>query len=351
MRADQVFTSYSANFEDVILHRIFGGRASGTYLDVGASDPVRGNDTKALYDQGWSGVNLVDPALVDQFQRARPRDRTLAVSAAPDPVPDGGAADLVRLGNGGRDVLSDEDWDRLLPNVVVAVAADRRTGQRSEGLGSALEHRGYAPAYFDGLNVFHVKHSFQGADGAFNLPPNLFDRFVPHRSEGAAVERLTLDNADLRHEAERLRASVAALTADMLALNQDLETGLAERAELHALRPVAAECVRLRLRVEELDAYARHVEAELGLSRAQSSRTASELEHIRGLYEFMTVQHSHVSTLHGQVLAQHETAEAERQRLAMLYEQERALREALQSSTSWRVTRPLRAVMGRVRRG
>lgn len=168
-------------------------------------------------------------------------------------------------------------------------------------------------------------------------------------AEAARAERLALDNADLRDETERLRASVAVLTADMLALNRDLEGGLAERAESHGLRGAAEECARLRARVQELDAYARTLEAELdraGRARAELER---DRDHVRGLYEFMTVQHGHISALHGQAQARHEHAEAERRRLAAAYEQEHALRRALEASTSWRLTRPLRAAVRRVR--
>lgn len=167
------------------------------------------------------------------------------------------------------------------------------------------------------------------------------------RDEDAKAERdrLALDNADLRDEVERLRASVAALTADMLTLNRDLEDGLAERAELHDLRGMAEECTRLRARVQEVDAYARNLEAELD----RAGRVRAELDHVRGLYEVMTVQHGHVNALHGQALARYEQAEAERRRLAELYEREHTRREALEASTSWRLTRPLRAVVGRVR--
>ena len=38
--------SYSANFEDVILARIFAGKDKGFFIDVGAAHPVFENDCK-----------------------------------------------------------------------------------------------------------------------------------------------------------------------------------------------------------------------------------------------------------------------------------------------------------------
>ncbi|HLB99326.1 MAG TPA: FkbM family methyltransferase, partial [Acetobacteraceae bacterium] len=53
-----MFVSYSANYEDVILNRVFGSRNSGFYIDVGAAHPLYENDTRALYDRGWRGINI-----------------------------------------------------------------------------------------------------------------------------------------------------------------------------------------------------------------------------------------------------------------------------------------------------
>ena len=50
--------SYAQNFEDVILHRVFGDRRSGFYVDLGAMDPVHDSVTKAFYDAGWWGINI-----------------------------------------------------------------------------------------------------------------------------------------------------------------------------------------------------------------------------------------------------------------------------------------------------
>jgi len=69
--------SYSQTGEDMIL-RGYLIEPSGTYIDVGAADPVRGSNTYFLYARGWSGI-CIDPiaANVAEFRRVRPRDRTI----------------------------------------------------------------------------------------------------------------------------------------------------------------------------------------------------------------------------------------------------------------------------------
>ena len=49
-----------------------------TYLDIGANEPIRINNTYNLYLRGYTGV-LVEPNLVlcEQIKRARPRDKVL----------------------------------------------------------------------------------------------------------------------------------------------------------------------------------------------------------------------------------------------------------------------------------
>ena len=52
------FTSYSLNFEDVILHRLFPVNQTGFYVDAGAGHPRFENDTFSLYQRGWRGINI-----------------------------------------------------------------------------------------------------------------------------------------------------------------------------------------------------------------------------------------------------------------------------------------------------
>lgn len=75
------FISYSQNFEDVLLNRVFKGKTKGFYLDVGALHPIVDSVTKAFYDLGWSGINI-EPIkeCYNLFEQERPRDINLNIA-------------------------------------------------------------------------------------------------------------------------------------------------------------------------------------------------------------------------------------------------------------------------------
>lgn len=50
--------SYSQEGEDMILYRIFEGRESGFYVDIGAHHPKRFSNTYFFYKRGWCGINI-----------------------------------------------------------------------------------------------------------------------------------------------------------------------------------------------------------------------------------------------------------------------------------------------------
>lgn len=74
--------SYSQNFEDVLLARVFHDIARGFYVDVGAHDPDLLSITKHFYDSGWHGINLEPvPDAYRRFESLRPRDLNLELAA------------------------------------------------------------------------------------------------------------------------------------------------------------------------------------------------------------------------------------------------------------------------------
>ena len=70
--------SYSSLNEDNILDWLTGYKAKGTYIDIGAFDPDRINNTKLFYQRGWRGINIEPNAEgYKKFLQNRPDDINL----------------------------------------------------------------------------------------------------------------------------------------------------------------------------------------------------------------------------------------------------------------------------------
>ena len=83
----QFLVSYSQCAEDLSLLIALENIKNGTYIDIGAHHPSRYSNTRLLYDQGWSGVNIdANPDLIKEFQIKRKRDVNLfrAVGSLPE---------------------------------------------------------------------------------------------------------------------------------------------------------------------------------------------------------------------------------------------------------------------------
>src|SRR3989338_1864430 len=53
-----VLKSYSQKGEDLFMDTYFQHKKDGFYVDVGANDPDRFNNTKKFYQKGWRGINI-----------------------------------------------------------------------------------------------------------------------------------------------------------------------------------------------------------------------------------------------------------------------------------------------------
>ena len=83
--AHAAFGSFSQFHEDLLIDLILGGRAEGSYIDVGANDPEFNSNTLRFYKRGWSGV-CVEPG-AEAFRRiaaARPKDTNLNIAVGPE---------------------------------------------------------------------------------------------------------------------------------------------------------------------------------------------------------------------------------------------------------------------------
>ena len=269
--------SYSANAEDVMLHRLFRDRADGFFVDVGAAHPRDENDTYALYLRGWRGVNIEpNPVFYEALQSERPEDTNLPIvlsdevgervwyevagtglstcdaglaaqhekqgytvagrvvqsstlATVLDAAPRHGAIDLLKVDVEGFEdrVLAGNDWQRLRPKLVIVEATLPESRVRRETqIRAFLSERGYRHVWFDGLNDFYAERQFDCSD-AFDSPPNIFDNFVKYptfeiqRTAVTASEYAkSLEEARLETEIfmQDLRCRASALEAQNLAL-------------------------------------------------------------------------------------------------------------------------------------
>lgn len=428
-------TSYSANFEDVILHRIFAGRSSGFYVDVGAGHPVFENDTKLLYDLGWSGINVEpNPEFYRLLEAERPRDTNFCLALSDgaeeltyyEVVGTGLStcdAELARKAEEGghttvrhrmpgstlkalldksaptsieflkvdvegfeERVLAGNDWGKYRPSVILLEATYPETPiRRPTTIRADLEGRGYRWRYFDGLNDFYVADEFSVAGDVFDRPPNVFDKFKLREvvEATASFEKAQQYARDLEHALAETTEKERLAFEDVQRYARDLELTLAKTNE-----EAASQNEKERLAFEEVQRYAQDLERVLAETKEEAAAVADQL---RLQYEKLKLDfaderfdrhrlaiaanamreelvifnrelekaHRDAEELvHVKILLQHATAsEAQLQEAqftnAALKERVAAadaLHEALISSTSWKVTRPLRSIGYRLRR-
>ena len=287
--APPVFISYSTNCEDVILNRVFGGRNSGFYIDVGAAHPLYENDTKALYDRGWRGINIEPNAVFyRELAAQRPGDHNInaAVSDAPgqlifhevigtglstcDPEEAGRAAakgfevarhtidavslrqileaaapseiDLLKVDVEGFEmkVLSSNDWQRFRPKLIVVEATfPESPHRRPDVITPYLAGQDYRRVYFDGLNDYYIEHNFAPPPEVFDRPPNVFDHFEPY-----ALHALKLECENSKNRIASLQDGVAERSRACTALEKQLRRAT-QAAEAYA---VDIENARIELR-------------------------------------------------------------------------------------------------------
>jgi FkbM family methyltransferase len=273
-----VFISYSANCEDVILNRVFGSRNSGFYVDVGAAHPLYENDTNALYNRGWHGINIEpDEGFFQELNAQRPRDRNInaAVSDTPgrllyhevvgtglstcDPEEAERAAtkgfkvvphtikamslrqileeevppeiDLLKVDVEGFElkVLSSNDWRRFRPKVILSEATFPESPcRRPDVVSPYLAEQGYRRVYFDGLNDYYVERDFEPPSGVFDRPPNVFDHFQSY-----ALHRLTLEHDNAKVYISSLEKALRRITHTAQAAEVDVDNARIELRAMH----------------------------------------------------------------------------------------------------------------------
>ncbi|RAS68022.1 FkbM family methyltransferase [Lentzea atacamensis] len=286
--------SYAQNAEDVLLARLFHGRTTGRYVDVGASDPVEDSVTKHFYDLGWRGINVEPiPAQAEALRKARPGDVTLAVALGAksgsavlhhvvnrsgwstldsvlastyqaestleivqvevelrtladvlDEHP--GDIDFLKIDVEGeeRGVIEGADWDRHRPRVVVVEATEPgSTKPAHHEWDPLMTEAGYRCALFDGLNRFYAQADDTEALELLAVPANVFDKYV---------------RAEVAEQRAARMAEIAYIRRLEEAVQEAEREHQHELAEFDALREAAQraerEATRARQRIAALEA-------------------------------------------------------------------------------------------------
>jgi FkbM family methyltransferase len=252
---ETVMITYAQNFEDVMISRLFPTDYRGFYVDIGAADPEYLSVTCHFYNHGWSGIN-VEPSvrLYPLLCAARPRDINLqcAVGSAAgrctfyefpqitenstiervvadrlaktgqspvtrevEVIPlgelcdrhvDGRTIDFMKIDVEGGElgVLQGADWTRYRPRLLVveATAVNSRE-ENSSAWEPILIKANYHKVWFDGLNNFYLRGEDLALRAAFQLPPNVFDRFesaelVALRKTAASLQQQLMDREAVR---------------------------------------------------------------------------------------------------------------------------------------------------------
>jgi FkbM family methyltransferase len=377
------FISYSANCEDVILNRLFGSRDSGFYIDVGAAHPLYDNDTKALYDRGWRGINIEPNAVFyRELTVQRPEDRNInvAVSDTPGPITfhevigtglstcdpeeaERAAAkgfevvhyavaamslreileeaeppeiNLLKVDVEGFElkVLSSNDWSRFRPNVVLSEATFPESPRRRPDIVAPyLAQQGYRPVYFDGLNDYFIEQSFEPPPEVFDRPPNVFDQFEPRALHELIKEQENANTyiVSLQSEVEKARIYTASLQDELE------KRSLAYDAIRLAYNDIRKQLRRFTLMAENYRVDVENARFELHSIRKRNHDLAGQLEEIIAHQVELAVARTAEVTAAQQALLTAEARASDALRL-------RCELHGVYSSTSWRITRPMRAL-------
>lgn len=371
----ETLVSWAQNREDILLWRALCHVTEGTYVDVGAADPVEDSVTKLFYDRGWSGLNVEPvPAFADRLREERERDVTVQACAGSSPgsatlhlVPETGLSSLdadaaAKAKASGREIVDTvvdvRTLDQLLDDaglrdrdihflkidvegferevlqgldrsvwrpwvIVVEATAPNSTDQVHGAWEPDLLASEYEFCVFDGLNRFYVAREHDDLGSRLAYPVCSLDPpFVtaPHHRVLAAYDKLLASTHNL--EAELVRTQNSYQQQEQA--HADLRSGYERLTAIHhaALASYELQAGELAKTVSSYEVQVREVE--------RLTKTNGELTD-----ECATLRHGVVDM----------AGEIDDLRQALLHRESMA--EALDqvmNSTSWRLTRPVRKV-------
>lgn len=266
-------------------------------------------------------------------------------------------------------VLSGNDWSRFRPRVIIAEATFPESPERRDDkVRQFLREVGWRHVWFDGLNDWFLAEDFQPPAGAFAAPPNIFDNFMTRvhaeAEAGCAFYRDVVSSRDveIKHlkqalvEANKVLASIGEVlapckdtsegearnVASLCLVEQDVVEAQSQAREgddhvavAAAVQHLVAENARLK---NSLEVAGREKERhQKALAETQGALVASRRELAMVLADVKPMAEEpapRVPDVDRNVVAELEL------RLAEVT----AMRDALLSSTSWKLSFPVRLI-------
>ncbi|HYQ23624.1 FkbM family methyltransferase [Stenotrophomonas sp.] len=368
--------SYAQNFEDVILWRALGHVGRGNYVDVGAQSAYEDSVSRAFHEQGWKGVHVEPmPFYADQLRQERPGDVVMQVmvgqeegigalyamsgtglSTSREDLAEGyerdgrevtrvvvpvvtldqvltiveGDVHWLKIDVEGAEKQVLQGWHGALRPWVLVIESTRPMSQEQnyEEWDALVVEKGYRFVYFDGLNRFYISHAHPELADAFQVGPNVFDRF---ELSGTATSTFA---ARLKHEAAVAHAQTARVGEDLSQVSAELSRIREELSAAHQLNTG----FELRMLHQRLEASERHkaLLADQAWAVAHATRLQEELMQAKAREnEVVAAAISEIAEERDLALSQVTKLHSE---LTIIH-----------NSTSWVVTAPMR-VMSRVLR-
>jgi len=79
---EKITASYSQSMQDIFALTLLNGKSNGTYLELGAREPINFNNTYLLSQFGWNGISIdINESLTEKWVRDRAQDIFIAHDA------------------------------------------------------------------------------------------------------------------------------------------------------------------------------------------------------------------------------------------------------------------------------